>query len=173
MDQLHIIRVVTTHHPSYCAILTGARTLPNHPSARIVAHGTEPAKLIMQSGTGAAGSDSSLAEAAIVLVELPYSSKGVHCLLSSTKSMRSSSIHTAAGAGKSQLCVLGVPLILHHVRVLMPEQKCCTRPTRVGAAIVVRTAERDGRARERYPECASEENEEFVSVSRLPHVHPA
>jgi hypothetical protein len=55
----------------------------------------------------------------------------------------------------------------------MPEQKCCTRPTRAGAAIVVRTAERDGRARERYPECASEKNEEFVSVSRLPHVHPA
>jgi hypothetical protein len=101
MDQLHIIRVVTTHHPSYCAYSQGRVHYRDHPSAGIVAHGTEPAKLIMQSGTGAAGSASSLAEAAIVLVELPYSSKGVHCLLSTTKSMRSSSIHTAAGAGKS------------------------------------------------------------------------
>ena len=136
-------------------------------------HGTVSVKSIMQLGTGSAGCGSSLTEAKAMLPKPPHSCKGVHCSLSFTKSMRSNSIHTAARAGKSHFFELGGPLFLHHVRVLTPDKNCCTRTTRVGATIAVRRTESDWRARERSPECARKKNDAFVSISRLPQVHPA
>ena len=144
-DRLYIIVVVTTHHSSFYTYSSRSHTLSDHLQLGIMTHGTESAKSIMHLGTGSAGCGSSLAKAKAMLPNQLYSCKSVHCSLSFTNSMRSSSIHTAARAGKAHFCCTSVPLILHHVRVFMSDKNCCTRQTRAGAAIVVRRTESDGR----------------------------
>ena len=101
MNRLYIIAVVTTHHYSFYVYSSRSHTLSDHLLLGIMTHGTESVKSIMQLGTGSAGRGSSLAKAKAMLPKQLYSCKGVHCSLSFTKSMRSSSIHTAAHAGKS------------------------------------------------------------------------
>ena len=60
-----------------------------------------------------------------------------------------------------------------YVRVLRPDQKCCTLRHRAGAAIQLRHRDMDADARESATECATIGDEPFATLSSLPRMQLA